>query len=189
MHFSAIGCPGSLRDLPSKVRFGKARGRRHSPVPCASKPTPLRHSSTATTGSAVPPKNVSLAHRDLLCSFRCFSAWRDPCRNTHEPARLQEKHPALTPTHYPHLMTEAARRSNGASPDNMAESKETDKDKVAPDNDVSKAHSPAKSKPNATNSEAPAKPPKKRRKVNHGKPSTLCSREGVRNPANLYASM
>ncbi|RYO21834.1 hypothetical protein AA0111_g9635 [Alternaria arborescens] len=50
----------------------------------------------------------------------------------------------------------------------MAESKETDKDKVAPDNDVSKAHSPAKSKPNATNSEAPAKPPKKRRKVNHG---------------------
>jgi hypothetical protein len=71
----------------------------------------------------------------------------------------------------------------------MTEPKEADKDKVAPDNDVSKSHSPAKSKPNATNSEAPAKPPKKRRKVNHGKPSTLCSREGVHNLADLYLSM
>ncbi|KAI4694968.1 uncharacterized protein J4E84_001592 [Alternaria hordeiaustralica] len=64
-------------------------------------------------------------------------------------------------------MSEAARRSNGASPVKMTEPLEADKDKVSPENTAPKTHSPSKSKPDATNSEASAKPPKKRRKVNH----------------------
>lgn len=69
----------------------------------------------------------------------------------------------------------------------MTEPLEADKDKVAPENNALKTHSPSKSKPDATNSEASAKPPKKRRKVNHGKPSMLCTHKCIRNPANLYA--
>ncbi len=70
----------------------------------------------------------------------------------------------------------------------MTEHKEADKDNVTSETSDSKSHSPSKSKSNATSSEAPAKPPKKRRKVNHGKPSTLCTRECLGGPANLYAS-
>jgi hypothetical protein len=71
----------------------------------------------------------------------------------------------------------------------MTESKETERDRDASEINASKSLSPSKSKPNATNSEAPAKPPKKRRKVNHGKPSTLCTHKGHRDLANLYAFM
>jgi hypothetical protein len=69
----------------------------------------------------------------------------------------------------------------------MTEQTEADNDNVATEPNAPNSHSPSKSKPNATNSEAPAKPPKKRRKVNHGKPSMLCTRECIRNPANPYA--
>jgi hypothetical protein len=106
----------------------------------------------------------------------CDAAARDeiPVVTPTQPAHLLEKSIRLRPTHLPHWMTEAARRSNGSSPVAMTEHGEADKANVAPESNPPKSASPSKSKPTATGSEAPAKTSKKRRKVNHGRPSMLC---------------
>lgn len=158
-----------LRDLPS-VRQSTRPQTFTALVPLK---LHLRHALTFATTSVVRPRT---------CSWRfctCLASFGAPIRDgtpvvAHINLRISEKSIRLRPTHLPHWMTEAAQRSNGASPVKMTEHSEADKAKAAPETHAPKSTSPSKGKPAATSSEASAKTSKKRRKVNHGKPSMLC---------------
>lgn len=156
------------------------------------------HSSHRPKTASLPINRVSL--RDSLyyqatCSettrtlpaFFGASVRDTSCRSTHINLRVSKESARawIVPTR-PTWMTEARRRSNGTASVDMAEPKELNQSKDARENSAPKASSPIKHKASSTGgSEAPGKPAKKRRKVNHGKAFMLCSPQRLHDPANI----